>query len=274
MTLNIQDKDYPQSLKNIENPPQELYTKGDYTLLNKPCIAIVGTRKPTEYGRKIANDFAKELSSRGICIVSGLAEGIDTFAHFGAKNQKGKTIAVLGSGIDEIYPESNKELANQIIEEGGCLISEYKPDEKASMGNFPIRNRIISGISMGILVVEARYRSGSGVTAKYAISQKREVFCIPRDIDQKTGYVPNELIKNGAHLVTCVDDILEYYSMDVNNEVNEEYKEVFKYINDIPKSVDEICRLSNFPITIINEKLMLMEVNGLIKNVQGGYVRI
>lgn len=274
MILSIKDSNYPQSLKTIQNPPKRIYVKGNYTLLNKPCIAIVGTRKPTEYGIKMCKDFARNLSDNGICIVSGLAEGIDTYAHYSAKDKKGKTIAVLGSGINNIYPECNKELANQIIEEGGCIISEYKSNEKVNMSNFPTRNRIISGISMGVLVIEARYRSGSRVTARYAMQQNKEVFCIPRDIDQKTGYVPNELIKNGAHLVTDVNDILQYYPLDIDKEVDEEYIDVYKYINDIPKSADDIHRISNLPIASINEKLMFMEIDGLIKNVECGYVRV
>ncbi len=274
MILNIKDSKYPQNLKKIKNPPKKLYVKGDYNLLNKSCIAIVGTRKPSEYGIKMAKLFAKDLSKKDICIISGLAEGIDTYAHYEAKSNIGKTIAVLGGGINKVYPESNDRLANEILNEGGCIISEYEMNEEASMANFPIRNRIISGISMGVLIVEGRYRSGSSVTAKYAISQNKELFCIPHDIDRKTGYLTNELIKNGANLVTSPNDILTYFPTENKQSINEEYIDIYKFINNIPIPNDELCRLTNLSIAGINEKLMFMEIEGIIKKVEGGYVRV
>lgn len=194
---------------------------------------------------------------------------------FGAKSGKGRTIAVLGSGLHKIYPEQNTTLYKEIINEGGCVISEYAPDENANSEYFPARNRIISGLSIGVLIIEARYRSGSGITARLATEQKKEIFCIPRDIDKKTGYLTNEYIKNGAHLVTTVEDIIEYCPIQYDaKEVNEEYKEVYKYIGEIPISVDEICKYTNLSIASINEKLMLMEIESLIRNVPGGYVRV
>ncbi len=273
--LKKYDKNYPRRLMDIKDPPEVLYVEGDDELLNKNIIAIVGTRKPTEYGRKVAKEFASRLSENNICVVSGLAEGIDTYAHLGAKNKKGKTIAVLGCGFHHVYPKQNINLYNEILEEGGCVISEYHPDEKPKSENFPIRNRIISGLSMGVLIVEARYRSGSAITARYANMQKKEVFCIPRDIDKKTGYLPNEFIKNGAHLVMSYEDILEYFP-NHREEINipEEYQEIYEYIGNIPVTVDEICRLTNISIAGVNERLMLMEIEGLIKNVAGGYVKV
>ena len=273
--LKKYDKNYPRRLMDIKDPPEVLYVEGDDELLNKNIIAIVRTRKPTEYGRKVAKEFATKLSENNICVVSGLAEGIDTYAHLGAKNKKGKTIAVLGCGFHHVYPKQNINLYNEILEEGGCVISEYHPDEKPKSENFPIRNRIISGLSMGVLIVEARYRSGSAITARYANMQKKEVFCIPRDIDKKTGYLPNEFIKNGAHLVMSYEDILEYFP-NHREEINipEEYQEIYEYIGNIPVTVDEICRLTNISIAGVNERLMLMEIEGLIKNVAGGYVKV
>lgn len=274
MILNIKNSKYPQSLKKIKNPPKNLYVEGNYELLNKSCIAIVGTRKPTSYGIKMSKLFSKKLSSNGICIVSGLAEGIDTYAHYEAKSNKGKTIAVLGGGINKIYPESNQKLANEILNEGGCIVSEYGMNEEAIMENFPIRNRIISGISMGVLIVEGRYRSGSSVTAKYAIAQNKELFCIPSDIDKKTGFLSNELIKNGANLVTSPNDILEYYPNENSKKISEEYLDIYKFINEIPIPNDELCRLTNLSIAGINEKLMFMEIEGIIEKVEGGYIRV
>lgn len=193
----------------------------------------------------------------------------------GAKSEKGKTIAVLGSGFNNIYPKQNLQLYNEILEEGGCVISEYEPKEGPKAENFPMRNRIISGLAMGVLIVEARYRSGSAITARYANMQKKEVFCVPRDIDKKTGYLPNEFIKNGAHLVMSYEDILEYFPKPKEKvNIAEEYIEIYQYIGDIPISVDEICRLTNLSIAGVNERLMLMEIEGLIKNVPGGYIKI
>lgn len=271
--INMLESSYPQNLKKIKNPPTKLYAEGNTELLNKNSLAIVGTRRPTEYGKKVSFNFAKELSDEGICVVSGLADGIDSYAHLGAKSGKGETIAVLGCGFNHIYPEHNLKLYQEILEEGGCVISEYEPDEISKPEYFPTRNRIISGLSMGVLLVEGRYRSGSGITARLAMEQKKEVFCIPSDINKKTGFVPNEYIKMGAHLVTNIQDILEYFPKQRKTvKMNLEYLEIYKYMSKIPISVDDICRLTNLSVASVNERLMLMEIEGLIKNVYGGYV--
>ena len=240
-TINLSYSIFPQSLKKIKNPPNKIYVEGNEELLNKNSLAIVGTRNPTDYGKKMAFNFAKELSNEDICIVSGLADGIDSYAHLGAKSGKGGTIAVLGCGFNHIYPEHNLKLYKEILEEGGCIVSEYEPEEKYKSEYFPARNRIISGLAMGVLIVEGRYRSGSSITARLAIEQKKEVFCIPSNIDSKTGYVPNEYIKNGAHLVTCIEDILEYFPK-VKEEIplTPEYLEIYKYMSKIPITVDEL----------------------------------
>lgn len=271
--IKIGESSYPSNLKKVKNPPQKLFAEGNTDLLNKNSLAIVGTRDPTDYGINVAQNFAKELSNEGICIVSGLADGIDSYAHMGAKSGKGKTIAVLGCGLKHIYPEHNLKLYQDILDEGGCVITEYKPDETYKPEYFPARNRIISGISMGVLVVEGRYRSGSGITARLAMEQKKEVFCIPNDITRKTAYVPNEFIKIGAHLVSNIQDILEYFPKQREPaKMSDEFLEIYKYMSKIPVSVDEICRLSNLSAASVNERLMLMEIEGLIKNVYGGYV--
>lgn len=272
-TINLSDSIFPQSLKKIKNPPNKIYVEGNEELLNKNSLAIVGTRNPTDYGKKMAFNFAKELSNENICIVSGLADGIDSYAHLGAKSGKGGTIAVLGCGFNHIYPEHNLKLYKEILEEGGCIVSEYEPEEKYKSEYFPARNRIISGLAMGVLIVEGRYRSGSSITARLAIEQKKEVFCIPSNIDSKTGYVPNDYIKNGAHLVTCKEDILEYFPKEKEEmQLAPEYLEIYKYMSKIPISVDEIARLTDLSVASVNERLMLMEIEGLIKNVSGGYV--
>jgi len=272
-TINLSYSIFPQSLKKIKNPPNKIYVEGNEELLNKNSLAIVGTRNPTDYGKKMAFNFAKELSNEDICIVSGLADGIDSYAHLGAKSGKGGTIAVLGCGFNHIYPEHNLKLYKEILEEGGCIVSEYEPEEKYKSEYFPARNRIISGLAMGVLIVEGRYRSGSSITARIAIEQNKEVFCIPSNIDSKTGYVPNEYIKNGAQLVTCKEDILEYFPKEKEEmQLTPEYLEIYKYMSKITITVDEIARLTDLSTASVNERLMLMEIEGLIKNVSGGYV--
>ena len=269
------DSLYPERLLTIKNAPKQLYVEGDETLLNKQAIAIVGTRMPSEYGIKVANEFAKELSNQNYCVISGLAQGIDTYAHMGAKCGKGKTVAVLGAGFNHIYPKQNTKLYQDIIEEGGCIISEYDPNEEVKPENFPKRNRIISGLAMGVLIIEARYRSGSSITAKFAIEQNKEIFCVPGNIDKPTSYIPNEYIKNGAFLVTSAMDIINYYPIKKEEKnIDEDYKELYQYINEIPISSNELCKLTNLSIASVNERLIYMEIEGLIKNVAGGYIKI
>lgn len=169
ITIKITDNKYPRRLRDIKNPPKQLYVEGNTELLNNNSLAIVGSRKCTSYGIKYAKQFASEISKNNITIVSGLAIGIDTVAHEFSKNFKGKTIAVMGCGLDQIYPKENKELYKQILEDGGCIISEYVNGTKVDTKKFPKRNRIISGISMAVLVIEATYRSGSTITARYRI---------------------------------------------------------------------------------------------------------
>ena len=271
--IKLHEDIFPQNLKKIKNTPNKIYVEGNEELLNKKSLAIVGTRSPTEYGKKVAFNFAKELSNENICIISGLADGIDSYAHLGAKSGKGRTIAVLGCGFNHIYPEHNLKLYKEILEEGGCIVSEYEPEEKYKSEYFPARNRIISGLAMGVLIVEGRYRSGSSITARLAIEQNKEVFCIPSNIDSKTGYVPNEYIKNGAQLVTCKEDILEYFPKEKEEmQLTPEYLEIYKYMSKIPITVDELARLTDLSVASVNERLMLMEIEGLIKNVSGGYV--
>ena len=209
--IGIESRDYPKQLKQIYAPPLKLYVLGNKQLLKQKGIAIVGARKATEYGKKIALQISKQLSEVGINIISGLALGIDSYAHLGTlqKNSIGKTIAVLGSGLDKIYPKENIELAKKIIKSGGCLISEYPVGTFASKLNFPQRNRIISGLSNGVLVVEASEKSGSLITADFALEQGREVFAVPGNILNKTSAGTNNLIKQGAKLVTNYEEILE-----------------------------------------------------------------
>ena len=214
----INSKEYPEKLKNIYNPPLKLYVLGNKQLLNQKSIAIVGARKATEYGKKIAFKFSKELAENGINIISGLAKGIDTYAHLGtiqasieSKNLKklGKTIVVMGSGFNNIYPKENIELARKVIKSGGCIITEYSAETKPEKMNFPKRNRIISGLSNGVLVVEANNTSGALITAEFALEQGKEVFAVPGDITKEQSEGCNELIKDGASLITNSQEIFD-----------------------------------------------------------------
>lgn len=210
--ISIENEDYPKQLKEIYDPPLKIYVLGNKKILKQFGIAIVGARNASNYGKNVALKISKNLSEKGINIISGLALGIDTCAHFGCLNNSiGKTIAVLGGGIDEMYPKQNIELAKNILKCGGCIISEYPLGTKPEKMNFPQRNRIISGLSSGVLVVEASEKSGSLITADYALDQGREVFAVPGNIDSFRSVGTNQLIKDGAKIVTCCEDILEIY---------------------------------------------------------------
>lgn len=203
----IDSKEYPEKLKNIYDSPKKLYVIGNKNLLYKKGIAIVGTRAATAYGKKVSYDFAKELSENHIVVISGLALGIDTYAHIGALKEG--TIAVLGSGIDQIYPKENIELAREILKNNGCIISEYPLGSKPERLHFPQRNRIISGLGEGVLVVEANKKSGALITAEFALEQGKEVFVVPGDIKKPQSEGTNKLIQDGAMLVTGGKEIIE-----------------------------------------------------------------
>lgn len=270
------DSEYPQRLLRIKNPPKKIYVQGDYTLLSKDSIAIVGSRNCTSYGRKYAFEFAEQLSKNNICIVSGLATGIDGEAHLGSINQRGRTIAVIGSGFEHIFPEEHVNLYNQILKCGGCIVSEYEPSRKADLTTFPQRNRIISGLAMGTLVVEAGYRSGSSITAKYTIEEQKPLFCIPSNIDSKQGVGTNRLLKQGAVLVTSPKDILEFYILpeEQENEIKmpEQYQKIYKYLQYKPLNINDISRKVNINIQELNSIISLMEIDGYVKTMPGNSV--
>lgn len=205
--IYINDKLYPKKLLKIKNPPQQLYVMGNIELLNKDSIAIIGSRKCTDYGEKQAAKFSRQISNSDVCIVSGLAKGIDSYAHLGALSVSGKTIAIIGSGIDNIYPKENIKLAENIVKNNGLIISEYPLGTLALKQNFPARNRIISGISNSILVVEAREKSGTNITVEFALEQGKDIYVIPGNIYSKTSNGTNFLIQEGAIPVVNYKDI-------------------------------------------------------------------
>jgi DNA processing protein len=207
--IALDDSGYPEQLKQIYDPPLILYIRGNDAAISQPGIAVVGTRHPTPYGSGMAERLAFDLAARGLVIFSGMARGIDTAGHRGAIAAKGKTVAVWGTGVDEVYPKENKRLVEQILALGGAIISEFPMGTFPAPQNFPIRNRIISGISLGVLVVEAAEYSGTRITARCALEQNREVFAVPGNVTNKGSWTPNTLIKQGAKLVATWEDIWE-----------------------------------------------------------------
>ena len=213
--IALDDPGYPAQLKQIYDPPLILYVRGDEAVISQPGIALVGTRGPTPYGLAMAERLACDLAARGLVIFSGMARGIDTAGHRGAIAAKGKTVAVWGTGVDVVYPKENKRLSEQIITLGGAVISEFPIGTFAAPQNFPIRNRIISGISLGVLVVEAAEYSGTRITARCALEQNREVFAVPGNVTNKGSWTPNTLIKQGAKLVATWEDVWEELPTEV-----------------------------------------------------------
>lgn len=243
--IRKQDKNYPKELLTLQDAPEKLYLLGNEKLLGIPKkIAIVGSRDCTTYGRTQATKFAKELSNKGVIIISGLAIGIDAAAHIGAAN---KTIAVIGSGLHKIYPQENQWLFYQILEKGGCIITEYAPETSAKSEYFPKRNRIISTLAKGVLVVEAKYRSGSTITANIAKKQGKPIFCIPSNIDSKNGIGTNRLLKQGAILVTEIEDILQ------NNFQSDKENNSFQTVTTLIKKEPKIQELSELQQRIYQE---------------------
>lgn len=297
MRLNMETKiikcfkeEYPRKLLEIGEYPEQLYCMGNTDLLNhEKIIAIVGSRNCSEYGRKYARMFATELSQNNICIISGLALGIDTAAHFGAMSKMGRTIAVLGGGLDDVYPKENQWLFNQILQEKGCVITEHKDEETTQKANFPKRNRIISGIADAVLVVEASKRSGSRITARYAKMQGKKVFCIPNSLDSENIAGIKELMRDGAKIVTSPNQLMsEVYPkeatktkekktkiLEENNknsnpipDMPREYKEIYNILEDyMPR--EEIAIKLGKSIEEINTTLTMMEIDGYIEQTAG-----
>jgi len=213
--ISLSDPEYPSRLKEIYDPPVILFVKGNVEVLAQPGIAMVGTRHPTPYGSGMAERLSTDLAARGLVIISGMARGIDTASHRGAIAAKGKTVAVLGTGIDVMYPKENTRLAEQIVALGGALISEFPVGTFPAPQNFPIRNRIISGMSAGVLVVEAAEYSGTRITSRCALEQNRDVYAVPGNVTNKNSWGPNTLIKQGAKLVATWEDVWEELPADV-----------------------------------------------------------
>lgn len=279
--ITYQDPNYPIALKKIHDPPMLLYVKGNEIPKNLSFIGVVGSRNPTHYGLKAAEKIAQGLARRGFGVVSGMARGIDSAAHWGCLAGHGFTIAVFGTGIDKVYPASNKKLMLQIIHEG-AVISEFPLGTPPEPKNFPIRNRIISGLCMGIVVVEATKNSGSLITASQALEQGREVFAVPGSIDSFKSRGCHFLIKQGAGLIENSDDILDELGLNYRfapktdtftqeqlPPLDECEKIIFDIIGDYPIHIDQITRQGNMEPREVSSILMKMELKGIIKQLPG-----
>ena len=277
--LTLWDHEYPQVLREIPDPPVLLYGCGK--LPEGPALAIVGTRHPSDFGRVFTEQIAEELAASGMIIISGLARGIDAAAHRGALNAEGRTLAVLGCGIDRVYPPENIKLYHQIIEQG-AIISEYPPGSEPLPGHFPGRNRIISGLSKGTLVIEACRKSGSLITSEFALEQGREVMAVPGGVDRKTSYGPNLLIKQGAHPVTEAVEILEILGVSKHNrrtqpptkpadvQLPEPAGSVLSELSLTPRHSDELTKESGLTPMELSVILLQLELQGYAEKLPGG----
>jgi len=272
--------DYPERLRYIKNPPTRLYVKGNVDILSEIGIAVIGSRTNTQYGEKMCKTFVKNLVEYNINIISGLAVGIDSIAHKTCLKNGGKTIAVLPSGLDNIYPTIHKELAQSIIDNGGAIISEYGDNVQADSNKFLERNRIVAGLGIGTLVVEGGERSGTSVTARYTSEAEKPVFCIPSSLENIKGKGTNELIKQGSKLVTSVEDVLMYYPdtnfskvhnvpKDILLDIPKDLRTVYKTINNVPQDVNQIAQKTGLSIGEVNYKTMLLQLDEKIKELPG-----
>jgi DNA processing protein len=279
-TITILDKDYPNSLMNIYDKPAVLYTKGNYKLDSNLSIGIVGSRKATAYGKWACEKFTKELVNLGVTIVSGLATGIDSIAHKTVVENGGKTVGVLGNGIDKIYPKNNSELYKD-VSNNGLLISEFPLGTEPLSFNFPRRNRIIAGLSYGIIVIEAKEKSGSLITAHHALEQGKEIFALPGNINSIYSKGTNKLIKDGAKPLLSIDDIIEEIhdlQIKVSNTktsgidfsiLSEDEANIIRIIQDGPVHTDIIALKSGMDISNVVSILTILELKGYIKELSG-----
>ncbi|MCX5706309.1 MAG: DNA-processing protein DprA [Candidatus Omnitrophica bacterium] len=275
----FEDQDYPANLKNIPGLPLVLYIKGKLKEEDQFAIAIVGSRRASFYGLAQAEKFSQQLSRKGFTIISGMARGVDTYAHRGALKSQGRTIAVMGSGFNHIYPPENEKLAGTIAE-NGAVISEFPMNEEPLKENFPRRNRIISGLSLGVLVAEAAKNSGALITADFALEQGRDVFAIPGQVDSTNSFGTNELIKQGAKLVSSVDGILEEFILAPAASPKEETKKesslknmqenrLYGLISQEVIQLDDLAEKSGMAIPEISAILLKLQLNKLIRQLPG-----
>lgn len=285
--LHYDQSTYPELLREISSPPLILFCRGNSKILHSPQIAVVGSRNPTLQGKETARTLCSELASVGWTITSGLAMGIDAASHQGAIEKNGNTLAVLGTGINILYPRRNQGLAMQILEHGGCLVSEFAPGIPPRPENFPRRNRIVSGLSFGALVIEAAIKSGSLITARYALEQNREVFALPGNINNPLARGCHYLIKQGAKLVETAKDINEEFQnlsffQGSGDEKNLQKKfrqslatdQLLDSVDYDVTAVDVVAQRSNMSISDVLAQLLQYELRGLVAAVPGGYIKL
>lgn len=295
--LGLGDSNYPPLLTQIADPPVLLWCRGDAASLSLPSVSIIGTRRPSEYGQQMAIHFARELSGVGLSVVSGLAYGVDAIAHDTVLKANGVTVGVLGSGIDRIYPGAHRSLAYRMIDAGGCLISEFPLGTKPDAGNFPIRNRVVSGLSFGTLVIETKGEGGSMITARLALDQNREVFAVPHRVGDIKGDGCNYLIQiSGAKLVRHVDDILNelggHFSSKETRPIQAEFTfaipepawkradltgkalEICQFLANESLHADELATRCNLPIQELLTELLQLEFAGYVRTKPGKMVEI
>jgi len=281
--ITIYDKEYPKLLKEIYDAPAILYVKGNIDALNCPSLGVVGSRKYSQYGASVGYKLSKECAMSGLTIISGLALGIDAIAHRAAIDAGGVTVGVLGCGLDQVYPVSNHNLGKEIIAKAGAIISEFPIGTPPMKQNFPTRNRIIAGLSLGTLVVEAAFDSGSLITAGLALEYNREVFSVPGNIDSQMSEGTNKLIKEGAIPVTETGDILKILNIEEKTNIVKakqilpETKEegiIVELLKTGEKSGDELIEKSKLNVIELNSLLTMMELKGIVKNIGGGRYKL
>jgi DNA processing protein len=277
-TLTLLDDEYPDNLRHVADPPPVLFVRGRLQSHDERAVALIGTRRATAYGRAVADRLSRDLTSAGVTVVSGLAKGIDTFAHHAAVHAGGRTIAVLGNGLDQVYPPENASLARKILEtDAGALVSEFAPGIPPDAVNFPRRNRIISGLSVVTVIVEAGVRSGALITADFALEQGRDVLAVPGSIFSPASAGANDLLKQGATPVTCVDDILELLG-DTPAEASAEMaphmpelgpdeSTVWQALGGEPRHVDQLGQAVRMPAGQLSAALAMLELKGLARQV-------
>ncbi len=286
--LNWTEPEYPQTLLQIYDPPVMLYVRGEPQILNLPSISIVGTRKPTLYGSQLAERLGRDLAARGLVIVSGMARGIDAIGHQGAMAANGRAIGILGTGIDVCYPKENKKLYEKVLERG-AIISEFPIGTHPAPENFPVRNRIVAGIPLGVIVVEGAQYSGSLITARLAMEFGREVFGVPGNVTQPVSFAPNQLIKQGAKLVTCAEDVIEELPTPVRAmlvqaeqpeaeqrnlllaaSLNNSEKKLYELLSaEETRHIDDIVERSGLNSSVVLATLFDLEMKGIIRQLPG-----
>ncbi len=282
--LTWESADYPELLREIPAAPPLIFVRGEFDPVDRWAVAVVGTRRLSAYGRQVTRDLVAGLARNGVTIVSGLARGIDAVAHRTALEEGGRTIAVMACGIDKVYPPEHRELAREMVNGRGAIITEFPFGSDPESAHFPARNRLISGLSLGVLVVEAGERSGALITSRFALEQNREVFAVPGNINSPVSIGTNRLIQQGGKLVTSVADILEELNLRMISEQAEaktiipesaEEAAIYTQLSAQPVHIDELSQMTGMPSSLLSSTLTIMELKGMVQQVGGmNYVRL